>query len=140
MSTRSLIGKLNKDNTVTYIYCHFDGYFEHNGEILIDHYDNDYKVDELINLGNISSLGEEIGEKQDFDYPRNKKWCLSYLRDRGCKEDTANTISLEEWNNMDNSWIEWLYLWNGYRWITSYRETNSKWVEFNYLDLNLIKK
>mgnify|MGYP003704491571 CR=1 FL=1 len=30
MSTRSNIGILNQDGTVDYIYCHFDGYVEHN--------------------------------------------------------------------------------------------------------------
>ena len=36
-------------------------------------------------LGDLSSLNEEIGEKQDFNQrdTQNEKWCLAYGRDRG---------------------------------------------------------
>ncbi len=37
MSTRSRIAIENVDNTVTSIYCHFDGYVSHNGDILQNH-------------------------------------------------------------------------------------------------------
>ena len=95
MATRSLIGKLNSDNTVSYIYCHFDGYPEHNGVILQEHYDTPFKVDHLLALGDLSVLGETIGEKQDFNNysTRNNKWCLSYGRDRGESGNEARTCS-----------------------------------------------
>ena len=85
MATRSYIGKLNPDNTVSYIYCHYDGYPEHNGVILQEHYSTPFKVDQLLALGDLSVLAEEIGDKQDFnDYVnRNRNWCLAYGRDRG---------------------------------------------------------
>jgi len=83
MATRSNIGILNSDGTVDYIYCHFDGYVEHNGKILNEHYTTEDKVRELIGLGDLSILGPELGEKQDFNGPRNKQWCLAYDRDRG---------------------------------------------------------
>ena len=85
MATRSYIGKLNPDNTVSYIYCHHDGYPEHNGVILQEHYSTPFKVDQLLALGDLSVLAEEIGDKQDFnDYVnRNRNWCLAYGRDRG---------------------------------------------------------
>ena len=77
MATRSYIGKLNPDNTVSYIYCHYDGYPEHNGVILQEHYSTPFKVDQLLALGDLSVLGEVIGEKQDFDNysTRNNNWC-----------------------------------------------------------------
>ena len=57
MSTRSNIGILNEDGTVNYIYCHFDGYLEHNGDILNEHYTTESKVRMLIGLGDLSMLG-----------------------------------------------------------------------------------
>jgi hypothetical protein len=60
MATRSYIGKLNPDNTVSYIYCHYDGYLKHNGEVLNEHYTTEQKIDDLLSLGDISFLDEEI--------------------------------------------------------------------------------
>jgi len=43
--------------TIPTIYCHWDGYVNHNGMILKEHYD---KVQELIALGGLSSLESKI--------------------------------------------------------------------------------
>lgn len=98
MSTRSLIGLENPDGTVMYIYCHYDGYPEHNGKILKDHYNEIDKVRELVNLGDLSALGQEIGKKQDFNNREtiNKNWCLAYGRDRGEKNTEAKSVPKEE--------------------------------------------
>ena len=82
MATRSYIGVRNLDSSVDYIYCHFDGYPEHNGKILIEHYSNINRVNELLNLGDLSVLGQFIGEKMDFN-KRVQDTCLAYGRDRG---------------------------------------------------------
>ena len=82
MATRSNIGILNQDGTVDYIYCHFDGYLEYNGQILQEHYNTENRVKQLLSLGDLSVLGEVIGEKQDFNN-RTKGSCLAYGRDRG---------------------------------------------------------
>lgn len=113
MATRSLIGKLNSDNTVSYIYCHFDGYPEHNGVILQEHYDTPFKVDHLLALGDLSVLGETIGEKQDFNNysTRNNKWCLSYGRDRGESGIEMRTVSQDEFFN-SRDYVDYLYLYN----------------------------
>ena len=47
------------------VYCHWDGYLEHNGEILAQHYDST-KANNLVALGDLSSLRAEIGEKHAF--------------------------------------------------------------------------
>lgn len=96
MSTRSYIGKKLSDGQVKYIYCHFDGYPSHNCVILKEHYNTEEKVDQLLELGDLSSLGEEIGEKQDFDSTENKRWCMAYGRDRGESGVEANVAPLEE--------------------------------------------
>ena len=104
MATRSNIGILNTDGSVYYIYCHYDGYLEHNGKILNEHYTTEDKVRQLINLGDLSILGPEIGEQQDFNGPRNKNWCLAYGRDRGedqgaqrCSHNDYTTGAFEEY-------------------------------------------
>ena len=34
MATRSTIAKLGKDGIIKAVYCHSDGYLEHNGKVL----------------------------------------------------------------------------------------------------------
>jgi hypothetical protein len=64
MGTRSRIGVMHGDKLKS-VYCHWDGYLEHNGRILQDHYDS-AKANHLVSLGFISSLGPELGEKHPF--------------------------------------------------------------------------
>jgi hypothetical protein len=44
------------DGTVEQVYCHWDGYLEHNGQILAKHYMDPFKVKALLALGGFSSL------------------------------------------------------------------------------------
>ncbi len=66
MATRSTIALEFADGTVQQVYCHWDGYLEHNGEILYKNYQDPFKVRELIDLGDISSLNINIGRKHAF--------------------------------------------------------------------------
>jgi len=56
MGTRSRIGYELPDHSVVSVYCHYDGYVEHNGKILVEHYQNRDDVIELIDGGSMSSL------------------------------------------------------------------------------------
>lgn len=59
MSTHCKIGMLViGTNKIKSIYCHFDGYLDGVGKILVEHYTTPKKVESLLNLGPISSLGE----------------------------------------------------------------------------------
>ena len=73
MATRSTIGVLNSDGSVTGVYCHWDGYPEYNGKILLENYTDESVVRELIEMGSISSLGRQIGEKHPFSKFENDK-------------------------------------------------------------------
>ena len=64
MATRSMIGVMHGDKCKA-VYCHWDGYLAHNGRILFEHYDSP-KANELVSLGDISSLRETIGVKHPF--------------------------------------------------------------------------
>ena len=69
MATRSTIALEYADGTVDKIYCHWDGYLENNGAILQGHYTDPFKVQRLMDLGDVSSLGPDIGDKHEFDSP-----------------------------------------------------------------------
>ena len=56
MGTRSRIGYELPDHTVVSVYCHYDGYVEHNGRVLVEHYTDRDAVKELIDGGSMSSL------------------------------------------------------------------------------------
>ena len=113
MATRSHIGKKLADGTVKYIYCHYDGYPKHNGKILKEHYTNEAKIDALLELGDISILGPEIGEQQDFNRreTHNPNWCLAYGRDRG--ETNIKASICHEIVFADQ---EYNYLWENGEW------------------------
>ncbi len=66
MATRSTIAIEYADGTVDQIYCHWDGYLDNNGAILRDHYSDPFKLQKLIELGDISSLRPEIGVEHPF--------------------------------------------------------------------------
>lgn len=86
MATRSFIAK-EVDGGFVGIYCHWDGYPEHNGKILAEHYTSSTKVTDLIALGDLSILGPELGDEtthESFSNPTDG-YCLAYHRDRGEK-------------------------------------------------------
>jgi hypothetical protein len=113
MATRSYIGVRNTNGTVDYIYCHFDGYPEHNGQILTEHYADMGKVNALLKLGDLSVLGEEIGEKHDFDKPI-KGWCRAYGRDRGESNVSVATGDYSELIKDQN--VDYIYVFDGDYW------------------------
>jgi hypothetical protein len=60
MGTRSTIALEYADGTVGQIYCHWDGYLSNNGKILLQHYKDPYKVRELLDNGDMSSLDTDV--------------------------------------------------------------------------------
>lgn len=101
MSTRSTIGIRHEDGSVTKIYCHWDGYIEWNGAILQKYYNTAEKVEKLLALGNLSSLGPEIGPDDpkawDINTESDDRLCRTYTS-RGEKWEQASPSQLEEYN------------------------------------------
>lgn len=63
MATRSLIGYQDKTTKqITSIYCHWDGYPKGVGVTLLEHYNTKKKLKELFKKGDMSSLGDTVGE------------------------------------------------------------------------------
>ena len=104
MGTRSMIGMVEADGSVSAIYCHWDGYLSHNGKILDEHYDSDIKVAELIALGNLSSLGVNLE-------PENTKPLVG-----GEAAERYESIAEYRKGLGDNS-DEFRYLWDGAAWF-----------------------
>jgi hypothetical protein len=116
MATRSHIGVRNLDGTIDYIYCHFDGYPAHNGKILTDHYADMDKVNALMKLGDLSILGSEIGERQDFDdrSTHNRDWCLAYGRDRN---EPNTSVKNGNYNDIiSDTQVDYVYIFDGDYW------------------------
>ena len=101
MSTHSYIGIVKPTGEIESIYCNFDGYLEHVGLTLLKHYSNVEKVQELISLGDMSSLADNVspGEniKHSFSKPA-KNVCVFYGRDNGEDNVSATVLAnVEEW-------------------------------------------
>jgi hypothetical protein len=131
MATRSRIA-IKLEDKILSIYCHYDGYPEGVGKTLKEHYQDPAKIQSLMDLGNLSALRPEIGEKQDFnDYAsQNKEWCLAYGRDRGESDTEARMFMTPERlvSYTKNSDQEYLYLYdNGWKYLDIYQTEKSGW-------------
>ena len=116
MATRSAIGIRNEDDTISSVYCHWDGYPSHNGRILREYYTTRQKVNKLISLGDLSILGALIGEYNDFQNPR-EGFCLFYGRDRGENGVGHRTAcSPEEFMDQHSS-CDYFYLYENGTWF-----------------------
>jgi len=117
MGTRSRIGVMHGDKLKS-IYCHWDGYLSHNGQILQDHYDSS-KANHLVSLGDISSLRNNVeipeGVAHSFDTPA-KEITVFYGRDRGETGVDFNVDqSYEEFLSKDYDY-EYYYIMNDGVW------------------------
>lgn len=68
MATRSIIAKVQEDGTVKAAYCHWDGYYNHVGKLLVHNYTDNDTIDKLIDLGGFSSLDETVEETRMNQY------------------------------------------------------------------------
>ncbi len=119
MATRSRIGIQNQDGSVSSIYCHFDGYPEGVGTTLNEHYSNRQKLNMLINLGDISILGENIATMDEHSFNNPKPGItVAYHRDRGEELRPARTDhSLEMFSESDYECYGYIYTLEG-KWVT----------------------
>ena len=137
MGTHSRIGVMHGDK-VKSVYCHWDGYLEHNGQVLEQYYDS-AKANNLVALGDMSTLRPQIGEKHafsQFDLPPEeveaykeltRDWCTFYGRDRGEVSvwKVANTFE-EFLDQADGCGAEFYYIMKDGVWYvgTTYENTH----------------
>lgn len=97
MSTHCSIGIRRSDGSETRVYCHFDGYVEYAGVILQLAYNTAEKVEALLALGDLSSIGYYPDRVPDGDEDSvSSTFCVAYHRDRG--EAFRQSAGLEEYN------------------------------------------
>jgi hypothetical protein len=124
MGTRSTIA-IKHGERIKAVYCHWDGYIDHNGRILLENYDST-KANFLVALGDISSLRENIGEKHSFDLravegSEEATWTTFYDRDRGETGVEFKSFSSEaEWmDHYDGAGVEYYYIMDNGVWYVS---------------------
>ncbi len=89
MATRSSIHSFDGE-TLTSVYCHWDGYPSHHAPILLEHINTPEKVNELLGFGNISSLEENTIPTKEHSYEHPQKdVTVFYGRDRGESDSAA---------------------------------------------------
>lgn len=121
MSTRSRIAIKQKDNTYKSVYCHSDGYPSYNGVILQNCYNDPVKLNMLINLGDLSSLGErvipEINEVHTFGNSQ-RHTTVAYHRDRNEDIHFRTDKTLDDLVKFTcESDQEYLYVYDNKKWI-----------------------
>jgi hypothetical protein len=120
MATRSRIAIEKEDGRVYSIYCHNDGYPEHNGAVLHHYYQDREKVERLIALGDISSLSEKVEPTgpHSFNSPE-RGVVVAYHRDRGkalrkaeyhMSKTTYFRGDVEEFGYLFTKENEWVYV------------------------------
>lgn len=120
MSTRSAICIEDAPDKIRGIYCHFDGYPEHVGTTLADHYNSRDQAESLLSLGDLSSLGKRIapdpGEPHSYD-DAAQGVTVAYHRDRGERlRPAAEGVSWED--VAKEMGVSYCYLWrDGAGWL-----------------------
>lgn len=119
MATRSRIAIEFPDGTVESIYCHWDGYPEYNGKMLQQHYQDRTKVEELIQLGDISFLDQKIEPTGEHSFEKPETGVtVAYARDRGELKRIRKNWSreaflksdIEEFGYLFTKENEWIYV------------------------------
>jgi len=102
MATRSLIA-LDNTGVFTSIYCHWDGYLSGVGRCLLENYTDINDVEELLDLGDLSTLGYHPTECKPFSKETNE-----------FAKDFSSLQNLLVY--FHNSNCEVLYIFNGLGW------------------------
>ena len=89
MATRSAIGYRKLDGSVRAVYCHWDGYPEHQLPILKKHYSGIRKVQAMIKPGSMSSLRtrqvwehSNVLTDENGEFVTDAEGLLRYVNDR----------------------------------------------------------
>ena len=106
MSTNSVVAYLRKDGSIVSSYIHYDGYETGVGMTLLEHYNSDELAERVSTAGYFSSLSEDMSKS---------------LGESVHTEEADEFASMEEFELflMDNSHLEFGYLWTGGKWMVA---------------------
>jgi len=120
MSTRGAIGMRMPDGSVRAVYVHHDAYVAGVGAILGGWYETPELVKGLLDLGDLSSLGTTLADT------------IAYHRDRGEDMRIARNyrdIDAYRRNGRRDLGADYLYLFDGSRWLAYGIPNEPDWVE-----------
>lgn len=123
MATRCFIAKPLADETYAAAYCHCDGYPEGVGRTLLEHYQNDAVIDELISLRSFSSLRKTVEETRE-----------------GCHKD-AKKVAIFDYDDLlaCDAGTEFVYIWITGSWFV-YETLDSEATPYPHLLSKIIKQ
>jgi hypothetical protein len=126
MGTRSTIALEFADGTVQQVYCHWDGYLEHNGKILAEHYSDPFKLRDLIDLGAFSSLCATVEATRETAYhsSRGEELCINKFKDiedyyKECQGEEYDYILSMNWEGKA-------------QWYVRYYDTQENWIPIEH--------
>jgi len=105
MGTRSNVAYATEDDKIIASYCHYDGYIEHNGVMLLKYYNGEKQARELVDNGYMSSLLSTIDEINEGRVHKDKP--TEYPNER---------LFMYE---LDALWIEFVYLFKDGKWYVA---------------------
>lgn len=154
MATRgtiSIVTERTKDGSGRTIYTHWDSYPSNNGRILLEHYKDAKKVKELIDLGDISVLAENVSpgkegirrkmnEKYEYDLIPTKEphsfdkphdgVVIAYMRDRKEKDLKAHPFQGKTPNKKFSEEYDYLFVESESKWyVRDNHKSRPKFVE-----------
>ena len=106
MSTNSVVGYMREDGSIVSSYVHYDGYETGVGMTLLEHYNSDEMAERVSSAGYFSSLSEDMSESLGKSVHTTEA------------DEFASMEEFEEYL-MENSHLEFGYLWTGGKWMVA---------------------
>ena len=130
MSTNSVVAYLRKDGSIVSSYVHYDGYETGVGMTLLEHYNSDERALAVSVGGYYSSLGEDLNESLNASVHT---------------EEVEMFDSMTEFEEylMENSHLEFGYLWTGGKWMVSSWSrigVGAAWNGFSWLVTSFVRE
>lgn len=108
MGTRSMIA-VKVDDVFQGVYCHLDGYPEHMGKMLLNHYETLEKAIALLELGDLVSVNETL------------EMTVAFARDKG--EELCPAEKFDSYEEMKDFFteadVEFFYLLQDGEWLVN---------------------
>ena len=130
MSTNSVVAYLRRDGSIVSSYVHYDGYETGVGMTLLEHYNSDEMAERVSSAGYFSSLSEDMSESLGKSVHTTEA------------DEFASMEEFEEYL-MENSHLEFGYLWTGGKWMVcswSRIGVGAAWNGFSWLVTSFVRE
>ena len=130
MSTNSVVGYIRSDGSIVSSYVHYDGYETGVGMTLLEHYNSDERALAVSVGGYYSSLSEDLKESLENSVHHDEP------------EMFDSMTEFEEYL-MENSHLEFGYLWTGGKWMVSSWSrigVGAAWNGFSWLVTSFVRE